>query len=215
MRILPVHGKGQKRYGGEMNGIRKPTWRNLTADMSEADKVKIQASPKVPPSVVLGPDGKPCKPCMAFGDWAKQGRKQKSTTSTFAAMAGGTAAASASRQDRSSCPADIEQLGRATWTFLHTAAAYYPAKPSPAHRTHMFSMLSSLPTLYPCHHCAEHLGVHMQSKPPLVGSREQVMSWLCETHNEVNERLGKDLFPCTAEKLDERWKDGPTDGRCD
>ncbi|KZS94643.1 FAD-dependent thiol oxidase, partial [Sistotremastrum niveocremeum HHB9708] len=173
--------------------------------------------PKVPPSVVLGPDGKPCKPCMAFSDFAKQGRKAKSATSAFAAMAGGTAAATASssQQDRSNCPADIEQLGRATWTFLHTAAAYYPAKPSPAHRTHMFSMLSALPSLYPCHHCAEHLGSHMKTKPPVVGSREEVMNWLCETHNEVNERLGKDTFPCTTEKLDERWKDGPKDGRCD
>jgi mitochondrial FAD-linked sulfhydryl oxidase len=111
------------------------------------------------------------------------------------------------------CPPDSEQLGRSTWTFLHTAAAYYPVNPSPQHRRSMLSLLQSLPVLYPCNYCAEHLGGEMKKNPPDVSGRAQLSKWLCDVHNEVNERLGKDKFDC-ARAL-ERWKDGPKDGGCD
>ena len=55
----------------------------------------------------------------------------------------------------------------------------------------------------------------MKTRPPDVSSRGALSRWLCEQHNEVNERLGKRTFECTVEKLDERWKDGPSDGSCD
>lgn len=57
----------------------------------------------------------------------------------------------------------------------------------------------------------------MKVTPPdkAVGTREGVMKWLCERHNEVNEVLGKDKFDCSIDNLDERWKDGPKDGSCD
>ncbi|KAI0773225.1 ERV/ALR sulfhydryl oxidase domain-containing protein [Trametes elegans] len=113
------------------------------------------------------------------------------------------------------CPPDVEELGRATWTFLHTTAAYYPDAPSMAHRVNMLSLLRSLPVLYPCSVCASHLGECMKAAPPDVRSRAALSRWLCERHNEVNERLGKEKFECTVEKLDERWKDGPADGSCD
>ncbi len=57
----------------------------------------------------------------------------------------------------------------------------------------------------------------MKQNPPdkLVASREGVMKWLCERHNEVNVRLGKTAFDCSIRNLDKRWKDGPADGSCD
>ena len=79
----------------------------------------------------------------------------------------------------------------------------------------MLSLLRALPVLYPCSVCAQHLGENMKTRPPDVSGRAGLSRWLCEQHNEVNERLGKERFECTAEKLDERWKDGPSDGSCD
>jgi FAD-linked sulfhydryl oxidase len=35
---------------------------------------------------------------------------------------------------------------------------------------------------------------------------------MCEAHNRVNEKLGKEKFDCT--KTFERWKDGWRDGSC-
>lgn len=111
------------------------------------------------------------------------------------------------------CPPDKDALGRATWSFLHTTAAYYPERPTPTQRANMLMLLRSLPVLYPCGWCAEHLGERMKRAPPDVSSREKVGRWLCERHNEVNEMLGKESFDCG--RVQERWGEGPADGSCD
>lgn len=55
----------------------------------------------------------------------------------------------------------------------------------------------------------------MKANPPDVSGRFGLSRWLCERHNDVNERLGKKKFDCGIKSLDERWKDGPSDGSCD
>ncbi|KZP30630.1 FAD-dependent thiol oxidase [Athelia psychrophila] len=176
---------------------------------------------KPTPGMVLGPDGKPCKPCTAFRNWkppgsgskkAAAGAGAKSTAAMMAALASGQDAAPPA-DPRADCPADVEQLGRATWTFLHTTAAYYPDRPSQAQQSSMLGLINALPALYPCSDCASHLGGNMKEHPPDVSGRSAFSRWLCERHNDVNVRLGKDRFDCG--KTDERWKDGPADGRCD
>jgi FAD-linked sulfhydryl oxidase len=114
------------------------------------------------------------------------------------------------------CPADVERLGRHTWTFLHTTASYYPPDPTQQQRTSMLSLLRALPVLYPCHTCADELGSYMKAHPPekaVEQGRTSLERWLCEVHNEVNVRLGKEEFNCDS--VPERWRDGWKDGRCD
>lgn len=113
------------------------------------------------------------------------------------------------------CPADVERLGRHTWTFLHSTAAYYPLAPTPLQKSSMLSLLTSLPHLYPCSHCAGELGEYMKLHPPAlaVEKREDLEGWMCRAHNDVSERLGKDKFDCDL--VGERWRDGWKDGRCD
>lgn len=201
----------------------------------DMDKSDIKKSP-LPPGMVLGPDGKPCKICTAFRNWkprtssniesdgsnksrADGSRAQSSVTTMMAALAGGTSSKTQSttpvrpQEPPPGCPPDVEQLGRATWTFLHTTAAYYPDKPTAKQRANMLSLLHALPILYPCTWCAQDFGENMVNHPPDVSSRTGLSRWLCERHNEVNERLGKEMFDCA--KVDERWKDGPPDGSCD
>ena len=184
--------------------------------------------------MVIGPDGKPCKICTAFRNWKPRVDKskqppnapagQQKTAAMMAAFATGAGFTASQTQAQSqdvepvrpaNCPPDVEQLGNATWTFLHTTAAYYPEKPTMQHRVNMLSLLRALPVLYACSNCAQHLGENMKTHPPDVSGRAALSKWLCEQHNEVNERLGKEKFECTIEKLDERWKDGPSDGSCD
>ncbi|KAG6332039.1 hypothetical protein ID866_7050 [Astraeus odoratus] len=164
----------------------------------------------LPPGVVIGPDGKPCKICTAFRNWKPQG-----SVASMGVLATRKIPPSTGDHDTrpSYCPPDVEQLGRATWAFLHTTAAYYPERPSPHQRANMLNLLHSLPVLYPCSHCASHLGESMKTNPPDVGSRIALSRWLCERHNEVNERLGKESFDCA--KTVERWRDGPQDGSCE
>ncbi|KAF5355228.1 hypothetical protein D9758_006056 [Tetrapyrgos nigripes] len=190
---------------------------------SSSSSPKPKSSP--PSGVVLGPDGKPCRPCTAFRNWkplksAKSDDKsggQNATAAAMAALAFGTTAASTSSnaapdEPPAHCPPDVEQLGRATWTFLHTTAAYYPERPTPIQRANMLSLIRSLPMLYPCSHCGDDFGEDMKNNPPDVSGRVGFSKWLCERHNEVNVKLGKERFDCT--KTDDRWKDGPTDGSC-
>jgi FAD-linked sulfhydryl oxidase len=178
--------------------------------------------------MIIGPDGKPCKVCTAFRNWrprtatqAKKGspgvHSMGSVSAAMAAFATGSASTSASESLSEDppphCPPDVEQLGRATWTFLHTTAAYYPERPTPAQRANMLSLIRSLPMLYPCTTCASDFGEDMKEHPPDVSGKVGLSRWLCERHNQVNEKLGKVKFDCM--KTDERWKDGPTDGSCD
>lgn len=197
---------------------------------AEASKSAATSPPKYPPGVVLGPDGKPCKICTDTASWKALNRtfKKKDTNagsqqpgtsnakpvSVAAALAASSTAATEPRQPNN-CPPDVEQLGRATWTFLHTTAAYYPENPSPAQRSSMLALLSSLPHLYPCSWCASHLGENLKQHPPekAVTNRGLLSQWLCDRHNDVNRRLGKEIFDCST--VDERWKDGPADGSCD
>ena len=138
----------------------------------------------------------------------------------FGALAGAGAGASSAMPPASAedpykaCPADVEQLGRHTWTFLHSTAAYYPDAPSEQHKQNARSLFNALPALYPCRHCADELSNEMQKVgPPDVSSRLALSTWLCQIHNEVNTRLGKKEFDCAG--VLRRWKDGWDDGRCD
>jgi len=190
---------------------------------NEAESTKPPV--KLPPGMILGPDGKPCRTCNSLSDFTKAGKKIKSPSSSASSTAAATAStvslASTALSDggegkpQVQCPPDVEQLGRSTWTFLHTTAAYYPENPSATQRSDMLSLLKALPGLYPCGHCASHLKDNLKQFPPeaYVSGRGPLSRWLCARHNDVNERLGKPAFDCS--KTDERWKDGPADGSCD
>lgn len=107
------------------------------------------------------------------------------------------------------CPPDITELGRATWTLLHTMAAYYPENPSPQQQELMRTVISGLGAFYPCEECAGHLRKELSKHPPLTSSSEQLSQWACDLHNLVNIRLGKPKFDCSL--VFQRWRDGHPD----
>ena len=89
-----------------------------------------------------------------------------------------------------SCPPDSVRLGNHTWTFLHTMAAYYPSHPSRTQQNDMNSFLSLFSKFYPCGYCADHLKEYINEHPPVVSNNQDLSQWMCQVHNEVNERLG-------------------------
>lgn len=137
---------------------------------------------------------KPCRVCGDFKTWQRQQKSKKP-------------------DDAKDCPADREQLGRATWTFLHTMAAYYPEQPSVAEQEEMKAFMTNFSKFYPCQDCAEHLRGRMKVNPIKVANQNELSHWMCEIHNDINELLGKKLFDCS--KVNERWRDGWKDGSCD
>ncbi|CBY01929.1 hypothetical protein IAQ61_006523 [Plenodomus lingam] len=170
-----------------------------TPEKQEADTV---APKKISKGVVLGPDGKPVASLLALsGKMPKSTRTATATTTTTTASL------------PSDCPPDVEALGRSSWTLLHSITATYPTNPTPQLQTETKSFLSTFGKLYPCWVCAEDFQTWMAKNTPRVSSRSEFGTWMCEAHNAVNEKLGKETFDCA--KWEERWRTGWKDGRCD
>eukprot|EP00887_Chlorella_sp_A99_P002557 scaffold6.g2557.t1 len=96
-----------------------------------------------------------------------------------------------------------DEVGRATWIFLHTLAAQYPDSPSRQQQRDVRNLVDILTRMYPCAECAAHFRALVAASPPDVGSRTALQRWMCEAHNGVNRRLGKPTFNCAL--VEARW----------
>ena len=96
-----------------------------------------------------------------------------------------------------------EDLGRATWTFLHTFAAQFPDEPTKRQERDARELIMILTRMYPCGECAQHFAEIVRNNPPDCSSGLGLQRWMCAAHNEVNESLGKPRFDCS--RIDERW----------
>ncbi|XAR52909.1 Thiol oxidase [Bertholletia excelsa] len=121
--------------------------------------------------------------------------------------AGGTSAILQTKEvpgeGKSTSPVTREELGRATWIFLHTLAAQYPDKPTRQQKKDVKELMEILSRMYPCKDCADHFKEILRANPVQAGSHDEFSQWLCHVHNVVNRSLGKPNFPC--ERVDARW----------
>jgi mitochondrial FAD-linked sulfhydryl oxidase len=152
---------------------------------------------------------------------SKPGESQTEATSTSATTAAagrtlaGVGAAYEETQTQPDCPPDVDELGRNTWSLLHSMAATYPTTANTSMQSSMRAFISAFSNLYPCAVCADDFRSWMKEpgNEPRVGGQDELGQWLCEAHNAVNVKLGKGVFDCGLWK--ERWRDGWKDGRCD
>ncbi|KFX88827.1 hypothetical protein O988_08892 [Pseudogymnoascus sp. VKM F-3808] len=93
---------------------------------------------KLPKGVVLGKDGKPCRSCTSVSDWFAMAASE---TSNSPGTKGKTTKIPTTLPD--DCPPDVEALGRASWTLLHTMTAAYPEKPTLAEQSSAISFVKS------------------------------------------------------------------------
>eukprot|EP00540_Astrosyne_radiata_P022180 CAMPEP_0116859128 /NCGR_PEP_ID=MMETSP0418-20121206/21607_1 /TAXON_ID=1158023 /ORGANISM="Astrosyne radiata, Strain 13vi08-1A" /LENGTH=128 /DNA_ID=CAMNT_0004493229 /DNA_START=12 /DNA_END=398 /DNA_ORIENTATION=- len=63
------------------------------------------------------------------------------------------------------CPPRSAELGRSTWTFLHSMAAWYPEKPTHQEKKLMTNFMSALARFYPCPWCARDFQKNLGEKP--------------------------------------------------
>lgn len=157
---------------------------------------------------VYGTGGHRVKPCRACADFTQWAQMQGKTAAKTAAKSG-VNKTSAEKE----CPLSRDQLGRNTWSLLHTMAAYYPKEPTAGQQKDMMQFIDSFSRLYPCEHCAQDFQKDIKSDPPQTQSQRELSQWLCRIHNKVNQKLGKTLFDCN--RVDERWLNGWSDGSCD
>ncbi|KAG6710135.1 hypothetical protein I3842_06G168200 [Carya illinoinensis] len=107
------------------------------------------------------------------------------------------------KKGNSAAPVTKEELGRATWTFLHTLAAQYPDNPTRQQKKDVKELMAILSRMYPCKECADHFKEILRTNPVQAGSHAEFSQWLCHAHNVVNRSLGKLAFQC--ERVDARW----------
>ncbi|EEB18550.1 Augmenter of liver regeneration, putative [Pediculus humanus corporis] len=159
-----------------------------------------------PKENVIETHEKPCRACTDFKTWAKlkNNVKKEETNGNTQESVGIT---------NSNCPLTKDELGRQTWGFLHTMAAYYPDNPTDEQKNDVHQFMKLFSRFYPCSVCAEDLQQQIERFPPKTESQYEFSQWLCRIHNRINLRLGKPLFDCNT--VNERWRDGWKDGSCD
>lgn len=224
--------KGDGKLHAEAEGSSTASTTSPVGAASRGNRTVITASGE---KLVIGPDGKPCRACstkLAFADAMRGAGSKGGNSNTAGGMAAlaGLGAAKATPSQSLACPPDVEELGRSTWSFLHSVAAVYPDSPSEEQRSALLSLLTSLPVLYPCGTCAEALDEEYKrrvnapsalSNQPIdnnldsmtpaqaTKNKETATRFLCSIHNEVNGRLGKPQWDCDdLKKLKQRWEDG-------
>lgn len=98
------------------------------------------------------------------------------------------------------------ELGRASWKLFHTIMAQYPETPTVKEQATLENYIHLFSQVYPCGECAVHFQKLLSKFPPQVSSRNTASQWACYVHNQVNERLGKEIFDCN--NVGEHYKCG-------
>jgi len=88
------------------------------------------------------------------------------------------------------------EIGRMTWKVMHRIAAICPESPTIEDKYRITKMCEGLSTNFPCKECAEHFREEIKKLPPEVEDYKIFSKWLCYQHNQVNKRLGKELYDC-------------------
>lgn len=151
--------------------------------------------------VVLDEDGNPCRTCNSLTDF-QQVVSGRDPSTPFLNMSAKDTAPKGFRDE----PPDGHQLGRNTWTLLHSVAAYYPVKPSLTQKEEMTQFLKTFSHFFPCKPCARDFEDYLDENKPKVEDREALSLWMCDAHNAVNTKLGKPTFDCQLWRS--RWRDG-------
>ncbi|KAI0990308.1 hypothetical protein GJ496_004370 [Pomphorhynchus laevis] len=152
-----------------------------------------------------------CRVCSDFADWL-QGDKTVVNENKSIHNSTDTSQFEDQLVFKGNCPPNRGDIGRATWSLMHTAAAYFPDNPTEDTRRAMKDFINSMIHIYPCEECREDFQKEMTKRPVDVTDRDRLSNWLCDQHNIVNRKLLKPEFDCSM--VLERWKDGWKDGSC-
>ncbi|CAI5755663.1 unnamed protein product [Candida verbasci] len=152
-------------------------------------------------NIVYDKDGKPCRTCNTLLDFQfamgkkpviphepKEVKKEK--------LSGYT----------KDYPPDVSELGKSSWTLLHSIAATYPENPTDQQQKDLKQFINLFSGFYPCWYCGEDFKIYIKKNEIETKNQDLFGKWLCNAHNEVNKKLNKPVFNCELWK--KRWKDG-------
>lgn len=99
-----------------------------------------------------------------------------------------------------SYPLDKDSAGHATWITMHNRAALYSDSPSDTDKKRMKSFLleAMRNVALLCKNCKSHIHNYLKSHPlePALANKKVLSKYLCEFHNHVNDKNGKEIVNC-------------------
>jgi len=84
--------------------------------------------------------------------------------------------------------------GPPAWTFLHTITFNYPDNPTNQDKQNYFNFFNSLKHVLPCNKCKEHYKENSIELKNNLNSKDDLVKWLIDIHNEVNKKNGKKIW---------------------
>ena len=86
--------------------------------------------------------------------------------------------------------------GPHAWIFLHSVTMNYPKEPTEKDKLIYINFFKELQHILPCEKCAYNYKRHLEDFPieEALDSREKMIQWFINIHNEVNKELGKPIY---------------------
>lgn len=84
--------------------------------------------------------------------------------------------------------------GPGAWTFLHSITFQYPETPSDIEKQKYYVFFNSLKNVLPCPICRGHYESNLETLPIRLDTRQDLIEWLIDVHNEVNRMNNKKIY---------------------
>ena len=96
--------------------------------------------------------------------------------------------------------------GSGAWLFLHSITMNYPKEPTDQDKQIYVKFFKDLQDIIPCEKCGYNYGRHLKDYPieKALETRETMIQWLIQIHNEVNKELGYPIY--TYDQVMEEYK---------
>jgi hypothetical protein len=89
---------------------------------------------------------------------------------------------------------DPNVWGPGAWTFLHSLTLTYPKRPNYLDKQRYSQFFHNLQFVLPCPTCQKHYQLNVKENPIQLDSRDDLVAWLVNIHNEVNRKNGKRML---------------------
>jgi len=87
--------------------------------------------------------------------------------------------------------------GGSFWKTMHYVTLAYPDNPTAEDKANIMAFFTSIKNVLPCETCRHHLDLNLKKYPlddTVLSSRQNLIKWLVDLHNEVNIRTGTKLI---------------------
>lgn len=106
-----------------------------------------------------------------------------------------------------------KKWGKHFWKTIHYIIFSAPDSPSIEYKNNLLNFLVALKFLLPCENCRRHYSENLKKFPitdEILSSKEKLIKWSVDLHNEVNLRTGKKIISLEEAKqiyLNENYVD--------